>query len=68
MYVCICQSVSDRDIQHEVDQGARTLGELVQRTQLGTCCGRCVPMAKQTLNEALAVRVEFAEPDLALAV
>lgn len=56
MFVCICKAVSDRDIRRAVHQGGVvSLRELSSRTGLGTCCGKCVPAARELLREELRV-------------
>lgn len=54
MFVCVCKAVSDKRIHREVAGGLRTLRELTRETGLGTCCGKCVPQAREILDEALA--------------
>lgn len=53
MYVCICNSVTDRDIAEAVDQGARTLAHLAESLGVGTCCGRCRSKADACLDRCL---------------
>lgn len=53
MYVCICNSVTDRDIAEAVDQGARTLAHLADSLDVGTCCGRCRGKADACLDRCL---------------
>jgi bacterioferritin-associated ferredoxin len=54
MIVCVCKAVSDRHIRSAVESGASCIKELSMRTGLGTCCGKCVPHAKMTLDHCLA--------------
>ena len=54
MYICVCKAVSDKRIHREVNAGAVSLRDLRERTELGTCCGKCVPDARRVLTEALA--------------
>lgn len=56
MIVCICKAVSDRRIRSAVGEGAVSLRDLSRELGLGTCCGKCVPQAREVLTEALAVR------------
>ena len=42
MYMCICNSVSDTQIRKEIEQGARTVGDLSTRLGVGGQCGRCL--------------------------
>jgi bacterioferritin-associated ferredoxin len=51
MYVCICNSVTDRDIRKAVDNGVRTFKELNAQLQVATGCGRCVECANDILQQ-----------------
>jgi len=53
MYVCVCNAVRDRDLREAAASGCRSFKELQARTKVATCCGRCAPMAREILNEAL---------------
>ncbi len=54
MYVCICTGVTDRAVRQAAAEGVRCLAELSMRTGCGTCCGSCVAMAEELLQEASA--------------
>jgi bacterioferritin-associated ferredoxin len=41
MIVCICRRVSDRQIQHAIDDGARSVEEVGAACRAGTGCGSC---------------------------
>ena len=56
MYVCICKAVSEKRIARAVAEGATTLKDLRERTQLGSNCGKCVPQAYQLLRDTLERR------------
>lgn len=53
MYICVCKAVSDTRIRRLAREGVVTLRELVRETELGTCCGKCVPQAREVLQAAL---------------
>ncbi|MEY6433786.1 (2Fe-2S)-binding protein [Thioalkalicoccus limnaeus] len=53
MYVCICQSVTDREIRQAVDRGARTILDLQSELGVATGCGRCESCARDVMNEQL---------------
>ncbi len=55
MYVCLCHSVTDRDIHQAVVNGADTLRELSNQLKVATCCGRCASCARDVLQEAQAM-------------
>lgn len=54
MIVCICKAVSDKHIRRLVGEGASSLREVSRELGLGTCCGKCVPQAREVLSDALS--------------
>ncbi|MBK1702775.1 (2Fe-2S)-binding protein [Thiococcus pfennigii] len=54
MYVCVCHSISDRDIREAVGRGARTLEVLQGNLGLAMNCGTCQDCACEVLDESLA--------------
>lgn len=56
MIVCVCKAVSDKTIRRVVGEGVVSLRDLSREFGLGTCCGKCVPQAREVLTEALAAR------------
>ena len=66
MYVCICNNVTERDIEDAVRSGARSLECLERRLAVSTCCGQCRCVADDVLREALG-SLEPEEATLALA-
>jgi bacterioferritin-associated ferredoxin len=42
MYVCSCVAVTEAEIRGCVAAGARTVGEIGERCEAGTCCGSCL--------------------------
>ena len=53
MYVCICNAVTERDIQVAVQQGLRSIEELEARLRVSTGCGSCREHAEDCLRRAL---------------
>lgn len=53
MYVCICNNVTESDIESAVHEGARTLDCLADRLLVSTCCGQCSEFAHECLQAAL---------------
>lgn len=49
MYVCICNAISDRQIQESVAAGASSLGDLKDQLGVATCCGCCADLASSFL-------------------
>lgn len=53
MIVCICKAVSDKRIRRAASEGVVTLRDLSRELGVGTCCGKCVPQARELLAEAV---------------
>lgn len=53
MIVCICKAVSDKRIRRAASEGIVTLRDLSRELGVGTCCGKCVPQARELLAEAV---------------
>ncbi|KIQ96262.1 bacterioferritin-associated ferredoxin [Lysobacter sp. A03] len=57
MYVCICNGITDHDIRQAAEADCDSMAELTMRTGAGSCCGSCVDMASELLDETRAARV-----------
>ena len=67
MYVCICNGVTDRQIQEAVANGCRSMAELTMRTGAGASCGTCMETAAAMLESATpAPAAQFSLPVLDL--
>lgn len=53
MFVCLCNAVTDRQIQEHVAAGARSLGELQAGLGVATCCGCCADLAVSFLQDGV---------------
>ncbi|KAA8994833.1 bacterioferritin-associated ferredoxin [Affinibrenneria salicis] len=52
MYVCLCNSISDKVIRKAVHQyQPRTMKQLRQIVPVGTECGKCIKQARIILEE-----------------
>lgn len=58
MYVCICSSVSENDINREIDAGAITLEQLRDRLNVANACGHCSVYIVDRLEQRLEVALE----------
>ena len=56
MYVCVCNAVTDRDIDSAVGRGVCSLEDLSDSLKVATCCGRCADCARRVLQQSLAQR------------
>ncbi len=52
MYICICNSVTDKDIEKAIHKGACSMNDLSDKLKVGTCCGRCKSCAKKILQKS----------------
>jgi bacterioferritin-associated ferredoxin len=52
MYVCICEAVTEDDVRAEIRCGARSLGDVADRTGAGTNCGTCHDRLQELLDAA----------------
>jgi len=48
--ICHCMGITDKDIEHAFENGARTLEQLQEATKLGTGCGGCKAEAEEILH------------------
>ncbi len=53
MYVCVCNAVTERDIDKAVRGGVRSLAELRLATGCSSNCGQCADLAETLIEEAL---------------
>jgi len=69
MYVCICNAITDTDIQNAVDDGVRNLKQLSRLTGCAMTCGSCKETAVEVLQQAVAENREqsFSLPVLQMA-
>ena len=54
MYICLCRAVTDKQIRTSVENGASSFREVREELDLGTCCGRCVPEARELIDQTLS--------------
>ena len=52
MVLCICQSVTDREVDAAIREGARSLAEVSRACGAGTDCGCCQGVIEQRLERA----------------
>ncbi len=54
MYICLCRAVTDHQIRASVENGADSFRDVRDELDIGTCCGRCVPDARELIDDTLA--------------
>ena len=56
MYICICNAVTDSDIDQAVRNGADCMRHLQTRLGAGVNCGACACELERCLDQAIAGR------------
>lgn len=54
MIICVCRSVSDRDIAREAAAGCPDFASLQKTLGVSTCCGVCREFAEDAFDDAQA--------------
>ncbi|HEY5763124.1 MAG TPA: (2Fe-2S)-binding protein [Rhodocyclaceae bacterium] len=67
MYVCVCNAVTESDIDNAVAAGCTTLRELRESLGVGTCCGRCSDCARRRLHQTATPATKRQRPVCQLA-
>lgn len=62
MIVCVCKAVSERQIRQAADRGVVALRDLSRHLGVGTCCGKCVPTAREVLEAQVGRAMMRCEP------
>ena len=52
MFVCICNGITEQDIENAVGQGAGSMQQLREKLDVANQCGRCTQFVKSTLENA----------------
>jgi bacterioferritin-associated ferredoxin len=52
MYICICNAVTQRQVEDSAREGVHSVEELTARLGVGAGCGRCRDCATEMLREA----------------
>ena len=50
MIVCVCHNVSDKAIRRALDSGAKSMSDIQQQLNVGTCCGKCTEFASTLIR------------------
>lgn len=59
MYICICQAITDRQINKAIDAGIDSMDQLRDTLGVASCCGSC-----ETDAEALIQASRSTEPSI----
>ena len=50
MYICICNAVTEREIRGAVELGCQSIADLRRDLGVASCCGKCLPEAREVLR------------------
>lgn len=53
MYVCLCHGVTEDQILHAVDAGARCARSIAEKTAAGSGCGSCLERVEDLVDGAV---------------
>ncbi len=51
MYVCICNSLTDRQVRSALASGARNTRQVYGHFGCSCVCGKCMPMIRSLISE-----------------
>lgn len=64
MIVCLCNRVSDRDIDRAVRNGCASFEDLQRQTGVGTGCGSCLACTRDRFEQQCAGSPQASPPPL----
>jgi len=53
MYVCICNSVTDKAIKRAVKRGCDSYSKVCDKLKVASCCGQCEGHAREVISDAI---------------
>jgi bacterioferritin-associated ferredoxin len=54
MLVCVCNAISDKDIDSAIHEGATECKKIRTSLGIGSCCGQCTSFAKELISEKIS--------------
>ena len=51
MYVCLCNAVTDTEIEEAIAEGFDDLDSIIMKLGAGACCGSCIYTVKSILDD-----------------
>jgi len=59
MYICICNKITDTEINREIEKGARTLEDLNEKLGVASQCGKCGKCARKLIKDKVSEMNSF---------
>jgi bacterioferritin-associated ferredoxin len=56
MFVCVCNGITDRQVEEAIDAGAQSLEDLSATLGVATGCGACAAFTRQLLSRSAEAR------------
>ena len=53
MFICLCNSVTDRAVREAVYGGATSLSAVSEQLGVGQCCGACAKATQEVIAQTL---------------
>lgn len=53
MFICLCHSVTDREVREAVCSGATSLSDVSEKLGVGKCCGACFRATQEVIEQTL---------------
>ena len=53
MLVCVCNGISDKQIDSALANGSSSFKDIKTELGIGNCCGQCVPFAKEMVTSKI---------------
>lgn len=57
MYVCVCNAVTESELERAIKEGAVTVKELREKLLVTGCCGSCLNSVKEFLEHSVPAKV-----------
>ncbi|MGY0398522.1 MAG: (2Fe-2S)-binding protein [Ostreibacterium sp.] len=51
MYICLCHTVTDKDIVQAINEGTQSLSEMMVKLKVATQCGGCLNDVMQIIHQ-----------------
>lgn len=52
MYICLCNSLRDKDMAAAIESGAQCVSDVYKHHGCAPQCGKCVPYVREALPDA----------------
>jgi bacterioferritin-associated ferredoxin len=58
LYICVCNAVTERDVEHAIAHGATNMKALNRELGVGSQCGACAKCTKECLAKSTHKNIE----------